>query len=60
MKFLVDTCGWLGWLTDGILADEFANHLNDLNNLIIHTSIAIKNISLINSDMNDLAKLRNL
>jgi len=26
-------------LTDGILADEFAPYLNDLNNLIIPTSI---------------------
>ncbi|CAD5955786.1 hypothetical protein PA905_44340 [Planktothrix agardhii CCAP 1459/11A] len=35
MKFLVDTCGWLEWLTDGVLADEFAPYLNDPDNLII-------------------------
>ena len=29
MKFLVDTCGWLEWLTDGVLADEFAPYLSD-------------------------------
>jgi predicted nucleic acid-binding protein len=39
MKFLVDTCGWLEWLTDGVLADEFAPYLSDLDNLIIPTSI---------------------
>ncbi|WP_043939650.1 type II toxin-antitoxin system VapC family toxin [Planktothrix prolifica] len=39
MKFLVDTCGWLEWLTDGVLADEFAPYLNDSDNLIIPTSI---------------------
>ena len=35
MKFLVDTCGWLEWLTDGVLADEFAPYLNDPDTLII-------------------------
>lgn len=35
MKFFVDTCGWLEWLTDGVLADEFAHYLNALDNLII-------------------------
>ena len=39
MKFLVDTCGWLEWLTDGVLADEFAPYLNDPDNLIIPTYI---------------------
>jgi predicted nucleic acid-binding protein len=39
MKFLVDTCGWLEWLTDGVLADEFAPYLSDSDNLIIPTSI---------------------
>jgi len=35
MRVLVDTCGWIEWLTDGILADEFAPYLGDLHNLII-------------------------
>jgi predicted nucleic acid-binding protein len=39
MKFLVDTCGWIEWLTDGVLADEFAPYLSDLNNVIVPTSI---------------------
>lgn len=39
MRFLVDTCGWIEWLTDGILADEFAPYLKDIHNLIIPTSI---------------------
>ncbi|PZU98380.1 MAG: PIN domain-containing protein [Pseudanabaena sp.] len=39
MRVLVDTCGWIEWLTDGILADEFAPYLGDLYNLIIPTCI---------------------
>jgi hypothetical protein len=36
MRFLVDTCGWLEWLTDGVLANEFApdNHFEGLPDVI--------------------------
>lgn len=39
MKFVVDTCGWIEWLTDGILADRFTPYLTDNGNLIVPTSI---------------------
>ena len=39
MKVLVDTCGWIEWLTDGILADRFAPYLVNLDNVIVPTSI---------------------
>ncbi|MCY7332339.1 MAG: type II toxin-antitoxin system VapC family toxin [Pseudanabaena sp. CAN_BIN31] len=39
MRFVVDTCGWIEWLIDGVLADEFAPYLSDLQNLIVPTSI---------------------
>ena len=39
MKVIVDTCGWIEWLTDGVLADKFAIYLNDLDNLVVPTSI---------------------
>lgn len=39
MKVIVDTCGWIEWLTDGVLADEFSIYLNDLDNLVVSTSI---------------------
>ncbi len=35
MKYLVDTCGWIEWLTDGILADSFAPYLQQPKGLII-------------------------
>ncbi len=37
MKYLVDTCGWIEWLIDGSLADNFAPFLLEPENLIIPT-----------------------
>jgi predicted nucleic acid-binding protein len=34
---LVDTCGWIEWLTDGPLADRFAPHMADQTALVVPT-----------------------
>lgn len=39
MSVIVDTCGWIEWLTDGVLADSFAPYLSNLDELIVPTSI---------------------
>jgi predicted nucleic acid-binding protein len=39
MKVVVDTCGWIEWLTDGSLADKFAPFLKNSKQLIIPTLI---------------------
>ena len=39
MVCLVDTCGWIEWLTDGLLADVFEPYLNDPAELIIPTTL---------------------
>jgi predicted nucleic acid-binding protein len=39
MAALVDTCGWIEWLTDGRLADAFAPYLADSAELIIPTTL---------------------
>lgn len=39
MKVVVDTCGWIEWLTDGLLANEFSPYLGNLDKLIVPTSI---------------------
>jgi predicted nucleic acid-binding protein len=36
---VVDTCGWIEWLTDGALADSYAPYLADNNNLIVPTLV---------------------
>lgn len=37
--FLVDTCGWIEWLTDGRLAPRFEPYLSDQASLIVPTLI---------------------
>jgi predicted nucleic acid-binding protein len=39
MSVIVDTCGWIEWLTDGVLADNFAPYLSNLDELVVPTSI---------------------
>ena len=37
MKYLVDTCGWIEWFTEGKLIDNFAPFLIDPGQLIVPT-----------------------
>ena len=37
MPCLVDTCGWIEWLIDGALADEYAPYLDNPKGLIVST-----------------------
>ena len=39
MKYLVDTCGWIEWLKDGVLANNFVPYFINLDNVIVPTSI---------------------
>ncbi|MCP4283524.1 MAG: type II toxin-antitoxin system VapC family toxin [Gammaproteobacteria bacterium] len=39
MAVLVDTCGWIEWLTDGVLANRFLPYLNAPETLVIPTSL---------------------
>ncbi|MCU7833928.1 MAG: type II toxin-antitoxin system VapC family toxin [gamma proteobacterium symbiont of Taylorina sp.] len=36
---LVDTCGWIEWLTDGILANKYKPYMQDIESIIIPTSV---------------------
>ena len=36
---LVDTCGWIEWLTDGPLAARFESALIDTSHLLVPTSV---------------------
>lgn len=37
--YLVDTCGWIEWLTDGKLSGSFARYLQHLDKLIVPSII---------------------
>ena len=39
MKNLIDTCGWIEWLTNGALSENFQPYLSNLDNLIVPTLI---------------------
>jgi len=39
MAVVIDTCGWIEWLTDGRLAENYAPYLNKLDEVIVPTSI---------------------
>ena len=36
---VVDTCGWIEWLVDGKLAENFAPYLSDTEHLIVPTLV---------------------
>ena len=36
---LVDTCGWIEWLTDGVLADRYEYCFEDVSQIIVSTSV---------------------
>jgi len=39
MRYLVDTCGWIEWLTDGKLASFFEPYLKNSQELIVPTLV---------------------
>jgi len=39
MACLVDTCGWIEWLTDGVLVTAFEPWLSDLEQVYVPTVI---------------------
>lgn len=36
---LVDTCGWIEWLTDGALVNSFASYMKDPAELLVPTTV---------------------
>jgi predicted nucleic acid-binding protein len=39
MKYLIDTCGWIEWFTDGKLASSFEPYFKRLSEVIVPTLI---------------------
>jgi len=39
MALLVDTCGWIEWLTDDTLAESFRHYLEKIDQLVVPTAI---------------------
>jgi len=39
MNHLVDTCGWIEWLTAGVLVDKYEPYMLDIESIIVPTSV---------------------
>ena len=39
MNHLIDTCGWIEWLTDGVLVDKYEPYMLDIEAIIVPTSV---------------------
>jgi len=53
MEVLVDTCGWIEWLTDGILSDRFEPFLADLQSLIVPTRLQFELYKWVKRESNE-------
>lgn len=53
MAVLVDTCGWIEWLTDGVLADCFEPHLRELDELIVPTVVQFELYKWVKRERNE-------
>ncbi len=42
MTYLVDTCGWIEWLTEGKLIDKYEPYLKDLSEVIVPSCIQLE------------------
>ena len=47
---LVDTCGWIEWLTNGQLSDQYEPYFNQIDSMIVPTSVQFNQAKLITSD----------
>lgn len=57
MRAVVDTCGWIEWLTDGALADRFAPWLDPLNQLAVPTLIQFEFYKWVKRERDERAAL---
>ena len=37
--YLIDTCGWIEWFMDDVLADQFSPYFQQLSNIIVPTVV---------------------
>lgn len=57
MKVLIDTCGWIEWLTDGELADVFAPYFKHPETLIVPTAIQFELYKWVKRERNEVVAL---
>lgn len=55
---LVDTCGWIEWLTDGPLAAIYQPYLNDPEQLIVPTAVQFELSKWVSRQLGEEAALK--
>ncbi|WP_089728160.1 type II toxin-antitoxin system VapC family toxin [Candidatus Thiosymbion oneisti] len=53
MEVLVDTCGWIEWLTDGVFAERFAPFLTEPESLIVPTCLQFELYKWVKRERNE-------
>ncbi|HKJ76145.1 MAG TPA: type II toxin-antitoxin system VapC family toxin [Gammaproteobacteria bacterium] len=53
MAVLVDTCGWIEWLTDGPLADRFEPYLKGGDDLLVPTCVQFELYKWVRRERNE-------
>jgi predicted nucleic acid-binding protein len=54
---VVDTCGWIEWLTDGSLAERFQPWLADMDRLLVPTSVQFELYKWVKRERGETAAL---
>lgn len=57
MASLVDTCGWIEWLTEGILIEKFSPWLSDLSEVYVPTMIQFELYKWVKRERNETQAL---
>lgn len=55
---LIDTCGWIEWLTDGILADKYEPYMQEVESIIVPTSVQFELYKWVNRVKNKQEALK--
>ncbi len=57
MKYVIDTCGWIEWISDGKLANEFSKFFRDHSNILVPTLIQFELYRWVEREKNEEAAL---
>lgn len=57
MKYVIDTCGWIEWISDGKLANEFSKFFRAYSNILVPTLIQFELYRWVEREKNEEAAL---
>jgi len=57
VKYVIDTCGWIEWISDGKLANEFSKFFRAYSNILVPTLIQFELYRWVEREKNEEAAL---